>query len=320
MRKLLLVASLAAAASAQLPEFYRQVDRVVFVTPDVDKALAAWQPSGVVEVFGTNDVDTNGEYRGKQTEMSFRYAAGRFGDVIANWIQPLGGTNAFTEFLKRHGPGVMGVMHRVPTPSALDAEVKRMAALGVGVLQSGPMGDDESRYAIFDTEPEGKYSLGIYWMPQEAPPAPPTARRVTQFAFILKDEAPVAKYWAKLGWPEMSITHPDLHHLEYRGKPADYKSRLGWLRHGKVVYEWIMPEKGPSTWQDHLDKHGEGMHHMAFNVDDMDQAIAEWNKAGYGNLMAGAWGEPGKKGYGRFAYVDTQAAGGIDVELLWNYR
>jgi hypothetical protein len=36
--------------------------------------------------------------------------------------------------------------------------------------------------------------------------------------------------------------------------------------------------------------------------------------------MSGAWGERGKKGYGRFAYMDTQAAGGIDIELLWNYK
>jgi hypothetical protein len=92
------------------------------------------------------------------------------------------------------------------------------------------------------------------------------------------------------------------------------------MRHGTVVYEWIIPEKGPSTWHDHLEKHGEGVHHLAFNVDDMDRAIAEWKQAGYPYVMGGAWGEPGKRGYGRFAYMDAQAAGGIDIELLWSYR
>jgi 4-hydroxyphenylpyruvate dioxygenase-like putative hemolysin len=92
------------------------------------------------------------------------------------------------------------------------------------------------------------------------------------------------------------------------------------MRHGKVVYEWIIPEKGPSTWHDHLDKHGEGVHHIALNVDDMDKAIAEWKQAGYEYVMGGAWGEAGKPGSGRFAYVDAQRASGIDVELLWNYR
>ena len=27
-----------------------------------------------------------------------------------------------------------------------------------------------------------------------------------------------------------------------------------------------------------------------------------------------------ERGYGRFAYIDTQAAGGLDIELLWNQR
>jgi hypothetical protein len=36
--------------------------------------------------------------------------------------------------------------------------------------------------------------------------------------------------------------------------------------------------------------------------------------------MGGSWGDAGKPGSGRFAYVDAQGAGGIDIELLWNYR
>jgi hypothetical protein len=320
MKTLLLLASLAACAWAQLPEFYKQVDRIVFVVPDVDKALAAWKPSGVVEVFTAETADFHAEYQGRQTQSSIRFAAGRFGDAIANWVQPVSGSNAFTDFLKRHGPGLFALMHRVGSTADLDAEVERMKRLNVAVLQRGPMGDDGSRYVLFDTQSEGKYTLGIYYQPQTPEAAPASARKLTQYAFIVRDEVPVSKYWAKLGWPEMSVTHPELRALEYRGKPGDFKARLGWMRHGKVVYEWIVPEKGPSTWHDHLDKHSEGVHHLAFNVDDMDRAIAEWKQAGYPPIMAGAWGEAGKKGSGRFAYVDTQAAGGIDIELLWNYR
>ena len=320
MRALALLASLAVVAPAQLPTFYTQVDRIVFVVPDVDKALAAWKPSGIVQVFDTQTADFEAEYRGTRSHSSVRFAAGRFGDVVANWLQPVSGTNAFTEFLKSHGPGVFAIMHQVGSTADLDAEVARMAALGVSVLQRGPMGDDGSRYVLFATHAEGKYTVGIYYQPQTLPPAPATARKVTQFAFIVRDEAPVAKYWAKLGWPEMTVTHPELHALEYRGKPASFRSRLGWMRHGKVVYEWVVPENGPSTWHDHLERHGEGVHHVAFNVADMDRAIGEWQQGGYSCVMGGAWGETGKRGYGRFAYIDTQAAGGLDIELLWTQR
>lgn len=320
MRAFLLLASFAAVVSAELPAFYSQVDRVVFVVPDLDKAIAAWKPSGIVQVFGDQTVRFKAEYKGHTTDSSVRFAVGRFGDVLANWMQPLSGSNAFADFLKSHGPGVFALLHRVATPAELDAEVARMSARKVDVLQHGPMGDDDSRYALFATEPGGKYTVGVYYQPGTAPPAPAPVQKVTQFAFIVRDHAAVSKYWSSLGWPEMIVTNPQLHALEYRGKAADFKAPLGWMRHGKVPYEWILPEKGPSTWHDHLESHGEGLHHMAFNVDDMDRAIAEWKKAGYTYVMGGAWGEPGKRGYGRFAYMDTQSAGGIDVELLWNYR
>jgi 4-hydroxyphenylpyruvate dioxygenase-like putative hemolysin len=320
MRALLLLAALAVPGSAELPGFYKQVDRIVFVVPELQKALDQWKPSGMVTVFTTQPASFQADYKGTSAESSVLFSAGRFGDVIANWLQPVAGSNAFADFLKRHGPGVFALMHRVSSVAELEAEVARMKALNVAVLQRGGMGDDGSRYVFFDTQPEGKYTIGIYYQPAIPPPAPAGARRLTQFAFIVRDEAAVSKYWAKLGWPEMSITHPKLHGLEYREKPAEFRSRLGWMRHGKVVYEWIIPEKGPSTWQDHLDRHGEGVHHLAVAVDDMDKAIAEWKKAGYAYVMGGAWGDAGRPGFGRFAYVDAQGAGGIDIELLWNYR
>ncbi len=320
MKAMLLPVLLAASAFAQLPEFYKQVDRVVFVVPDLDKALAAWKPSGAVQIFGTQTAEFEAEYRGKSGQHSIRFAVGRFGDVLANWVEPASGNNAFSDFLKTHGPGMMSIMHRVGSLSELDAEVARMKRLGVGVLQRGPMGDDGSEYVMFDTEAAGKYVLAVSFQPTPAPPASPDTRKVTQFAFLVRDEKAVSAYWAKLGWPEMSVTHPELHGLTYRGTPGDFRARLGWQRHGKVVYEWVIPEKGPSTWHDHLEKHGEGLYHLAFDVEDMDRAVAEWTKAGYPYAMGGAWGEAGKRGSGRFAYVDTQSAGGIDVELLWNYR
>jgi hypothetical protein len=177
MRALLLLAALGVPASAELPGFYKQVDRIVFVVPDLQKALEEWKPSGVVEVFTTQPADFQAEYKGRTTESSVRFAAGRFGDVIANWLQPVSGSNAFTDFLKRHGPGVFALMHRVGSLAELEAEVARMRELNVGVLQRGSMGDDDSRYVLFDTQPEGKYTLGIYYQQATPPPAPAGMRR-----------------------------------------------------------------------------------------------------------------------------------------------
>ncbi|MDZ7637848.1 MAG: VOC family protein [Bryobacterales bacterium] len=190
-----------------------------------------------------------------------------------------------------------------------------------------PAAGGESRYVLFDTEAGGKYVLGLvavggagYPKALRPPPLKANARKVTQYAFAVKDLHAVSAYWEKLGWPAMAITNPDLLELEYRGKPESFAMELGWYRHTKVPYEWILSTKEPNVYADHMRVHGEGVHHLAFNVPDMDAATADWARRGFATSQSGAWGEKGKPGSGRFAYLDTQRNGGIDIELLWNYR
>jgi hypothetical protein len=48
--------------------------------------------------------------------------------------------------------------------------------------------------------------------------------------------------------------------------------------------------------------------------------VRSWKTLGFEVSQSGAWGEKGKPGSGRFAYVDTDAIGGVTIELLWNYK
>jgi hypothetical protein len=62
------------------------------------------------------------------------------------------------------------------------------------------------------------------------------------------------------------------------------------------------------------------IHHIAFDTADLDKTIAQWKAAGYTLAQSGDRGEKGTAGWGKFAYIDTDAAGGLTVELLWNYK
>lgn len=323
------VLSLAAPASGQLPDFYKTVDRLVWVVEDLDKTIDGWQKLGVAEAGLPDEAELNIQFRGEPAAATVRVANGRFGDVPVHWIQPVSGTNAFSEFKDKHGSGIFSLVHRAPTREAYDRELKRLESVGVGVLQSGTVDGDSGTisYAFLDTQREGKYSLGLIYIPgrvEETPLAAPSAkapaRRVSQYAFAVRYLRPVSLFWEKLGFPVMSETHPQMRDLIYRGKPGEFDMELGWQRHGKVVYEWVRPLKGPNVYEEHLDRHGEGVHHLAFNVQDIDKEIARWTELGFPMSMGGAWGEKDKPGSGRFAYMDTHSIGGIDIELLWNYR
>jgi hypothetical protein len=305
-----------AAAAADVPEAYTAVDRVLFVVPDADAAAGAWARAGVpVSKARLLEISPS-----RGPALRVRSSSAFFENVTADFLQPGSPGGLFADFLKRSNGGGMALVHALPDAAALDAEVKRLNAAGVATLldASWKHGPESTRYVLFDTAKEGKYVLALRAGSDRRPTS--ATRRVTQYAFAAQNLEAISAYWQKIGLPAMTYSRPETSELVYRGKPGQFDMRLGWQRHGKVPYEWIQALRGPSTYHDHVEKHGEGFHHLAFNVDDMDEAIRQWEQSGFRMVMAGAWGEKGKPGSGRFAYHDLEACCGAEIELLWNFK
>jgi hypothetical protein len=315
-------------AAAQLPDLYKSVDRVVWVVDDADKVTAAWREAGFAQVQHRSETEWSDEFRGRPVGVNVRILDGYFGDVHMEWIQPLQGDNAYAEFLKKHGSGIFSLVHRASTLVAFNQELSRLKALGVATLERGELKVDTEadpmQYAFMDTAAEGKYVLGLIYVPSELDDpagAPAAEKKIMQFAFAVHDLKPVSAYWEKLGLGPLAFNKSNLSDVRYHGKLVDpVDLEFGWQRGRKVVYEWLHPVSLPSVLEDHIKEHGEGIHHLATQVDDLDVAVASWVSLGYKPGQTGAWGEAGKKGSGRYAYIDTESIGGVTMELLWNYR
>jgi len=84
----------------------------------------------------------------------------------------------------------------------------------------------------------------------------------------------------------------------YHGEPTDARAKLAFFQLGGVSLELIEPIGGPSTWAEHLENHGEGVHHLAFRTDGMDDTIARLEGKGLSLAQRGDF--PG----GCYAYMD----------------
>jgi methylmalonyl-CoA/ethylmalonyl-CoA epimerase len=326
------LAASASLAAAETPELYRQVASVHWVVRDLEATKAAWSRLGFRAVRDLGEMTVAGSLRGRSGTTRLRVATARLAGLDVVWLQPVEGQNALAEFLARHGEGIFSLNYRAADLDALEAEVSRLSALGVGVLQRAqvPSGAGALTIVHMDTEPQGKYVLGLVdgVPPGAAAPAeaaataegPPFPAKVSQYALVVESLQPVSDYWARLGFPAMDVTHPALSELRYHGEPGRFDQKLGWHRHGTVTWEWIEPLQGPTVYRDFLKAHGEGFHHIAFDVPDIDAAAKAWEAVGVSIVQSGAWGEKGKPGSGRFAYADTAPIGGVTVELLWNQR
>ena len=317
MRLFFLLLSVLTAA-AQQPNFYKSVDRVIWVVDDMDRVIHGWDKLGLVTIEKRQDLDALVEFRGNQVKEKIRMASGFFGDVRVEWIQPLGGATAYADFQKRHGLGILSLVHRVPTLPEFQAEIERLRQAGVAVLEQGERG--AVHYAYFDTEQAGKYVLGLICLPDGAEEsAAPAGTKIVQFAFAVRDLKPISAFWEKVGFAPMAFNSSHLSDARYRGTPVPVQQDVGWQRGRKIVYEWLQPVSLPTLLDDHIKQRGEGIEHLAIQVPDIAKAVEEWQALGFHEYQSGAWGDVGKKGSGRFTYMDTESIGGLVIELLWNF-
>lgn len=140
---------------------------------------------------------------------------------------------------------------------------------------------------------------------------------VTQVAIIVADIAKSAQEFAEfLGAPVPEIRQTgaiDVAQTRYRGKPSQARAKLAFFDVGQGLrLELIEPDEHPSTWREHLDKHGEGVHHIAFAIKGMKEKIGRLEAEGMSLVQTGEY-----KG-GRYAYIDAVGKLKTVIELLEN--
>lgn len=312
--------SLASTCTAQIPDFYKTVSRVTWVVENIDKVKPAWAALGLSGIQEFPNIQLVGQFHGKPITIYAWQITGHLGNLTVDMIQPgEGQANAYNNFLSRHGDGILSIVHEVPTRQALEKEILRMKSKSVGVLQQVTVAN--ATYTYFDTEPEGKFVLGLVYSPGSTQPAARPAV-VSHFSPVVWDAAAVSAYWEKLGFPAFPMQHasprPD---SRYKGQPLSLAFDVGYQRHTQFRYEWISPPPSPpNIYADFLNKHRrEGIQHIGIPVEDLAKSIAAYEKLGYHVHQSGAWGDVGKPGSGQYAYMDTDSAGGISVELVRTY-
>ena len=143
---------------------------------------------------------------------------------------------------------------------------------------------------------------------------------LAQVGFIVKDVETTKRTFAEfLGVPvpptcdggEFSVTGTTVY-----GQPApEANCKMAFFDVGPhIQIELIEPNDKPSVWKEFLDTHGEGMHHLAFQVKDSKAQVANAEAAGLRLVQHGTYGD----GNGEYNYLEAPDLKCI-VELLESY-
>jgi methylmalonyl-CoA/ethylmalonyl-CoA epimerase len=146
-------------------------------------------------------------------------------------------------------------------------------------------------------------------------PAGVQLKRLVQIGIVVADRDRTTQLLTSLlgMGPFRFVEWPDRPESRYYFRGAEEKIRLkqAFVQLGDVEVEFIQPLEGRNAYQDFLDQTGGGIHHVLFEVPDIDPVIQELAKSGVTVLQAGTGIRPGT----RWALLDTQKLLGFFVEL-----
>ena len=143
-------------------------------------------------------------------------------------------------------------------------------------------------------------------------------RAIAQIAFVVPDVEQTARTMTeRFGcgeWHFYTYGKPLVKRMTRRGKPAEYtmKVALGYI--GDMRIELIEPLEGDTVYNEFVQKHGYGIHHLGVLTDNMQTSLAAAAEAGLAMTMDGAGFGP--DGDGHYAYLDTEDLIGTTIELI----
>ncbi len=154
--------------------------------------------------------------------------------------------------------------------------------------------------------------------PDPALPLPFLQDGLAQIALIVEDlDRTVEDYWRTFGvgpWHFYTYGPPLLKRMSYHGRPCEYTMRVALSYFGPMRIELIEMVEGPTVYADFVKEHGFGVQHLGVLVEDMADALAQAEAAGFRMIMDGSGFGP--DGDGHYAYIDTESVYGVTFELI----
>lgn len=115
-------------------------------------------------------------------------------------------------------------------------------------------------------------------------------------------------------WRVYTFTPENTSNQTYKGQPSTFSLKVCFAPLGTITCEIIQPLSGPNIFSDFLRDHGEGVHHVAYDCNDIPFAdrLAEFEKRGFGlPAQSGSW-----MGKNHFAFFDTEGATATCFETI----
>jgi len=137
-------------------------------------------------------------------------------------------------------------------------------------------------------------------------------------AVVVRDMDKAVEYYRSLGiatfQPEFMLDSSTYTDYKVFGKTPDTidKTRMRFVQISSFQLELVQPVEGETIYKEFLKSKGEGVHHIAYIVDDLEGETAKLAKKGIPVITRVYRGSTGAG----FAYFDIRKVGNVIIELI----
>ena len=137
-------------------------------------------------------------------------------------------------------------------------------------------------------------------------------------AVVVRDMDKAVEYYQSLGiatfQPEFMLDSSTYTDYKVFGKTPDTidKTRMRFVQISSFQLELVQPVEGETIYKEFLKNKGEGVHHIAYTVDDLEEETAKLAKKGIPVITRVYRGSTGAG----FAYFDIRKVGNVIIELI----
>lgn len=135
-----------------------------------------------------------------------------------------------------------------------------------------------------------------------------------EICFVTRDHQRTMEGLVRLGigpWRVYTFDSTTVTQRTYKGAEADWAIKVCFADVGDLAVEIMQPLYGPSIFQEYLDRHGEGIQHIAFDAGELpwEQRLDAFAERGFPMVQSGRFADRNA-----FAFFDTEDATGTTFE------
>ena len=146
----------------------------------------------------------------------------------------------------------------------------------------------------------------------------PLLSKLEHVGVVVRDMDKAIAYYRSVGISQFKSCELKYSIRELRGKPLAsdvITAKMSMAEAGPTGIELIQPIAGGTHWMESLKTKGEGIQHLGFFVDDIDEAEAELTARGFALVYRSRFTLPDGSAGGN-AYIDTSEVGGFMIEVV----